>query len=280
MHAENQTPNNDETIQAISAFEQILQVVPDDMFALEALHDAYLGLGDNDRAYEYLARLANIASNSNDHDLLLRVSDKLMFLEMEHPEASALSKDLNDKARILSKDDNGADAQSGGLSSQLFEGSIHQEIALAWKLYENQQISKTDYSNITNDLTETSARNVEVPVTVMHVLQDRAVGNTEKIIAYIARSGATPLISLANFQLRPDAAKLLPSKFMSRLGALPIDFIEEELMVAILNPFNKELRESVERNSGRKCHFYLTTAPDYDRALQEILKMIADEDDS
>lgn len=265
--------DNTEASQVINAFEQILEVAPEDMFALEALHDAYLETGETEQAYKKLVQLAQLAQNSSDHDLMTRVADKLLFLETEYPEASDLSRELEDKAKstLASK---ASSEKNTPTKSYLphFERGIHQEIALAWNLYENQQISKEDYTNISNDITETSSRDVGVPVSVMHALQDRAVGNMENIIAFIARKGGAPLISLSSFEVQLDAVELLPLQFVTRAGAMPMDFIGEDLMVAILNPFNGEMRSNVEKASGRKCHFYLVTAPEYDHALQDLRK--------
>lgn len=270
MDNDNQAGGNEST-QAITAFEQILELVPDDMFALEALHDAYLEKGETEKAYRHLRRLAELAGNTSDYDLLIRLSDKLFFLEAEHPEASQLAKELEEKAKRKSDSSSRQDSpQEDGQEAPLYEGGIHQEIALAWKLYEQKQISKDEYTSITNDLTETSAREIGVPVSVMHALYDRAAGNTEKILAFIVKEASAPLISLGNFDIRREVAETLPLYFLSRLGAIPIDFIGNELMVAVLNPFNQELKDAVERTSKRKCHFYLVTAPDYDRSLENI----------
>jgi len=270
MENDNQAQGS-ESAQAITAFEQILQVVPDDMFALEALHDAYLEKGETEKAYEHLVRLAQLALNTRDPELLIRVSDKLFFLEAEHPEASQMAQDLEERAKRNSKSsEKQGSEEEDKQEAPLYEGGIHQEIALAWKLYEKQQISKDDYTSITNDLTETSAHDIGVPVSVMHALYDRAAGNTEKILAFIVKESKSPLISLSNFDLRMEAARALPLYFLTRLGAIPIDFIGDELMVAVLNPFNQELKEAVERTSKRKCHFYLVTAPEYDRTLESI----------
>lgn len=268
-----QNKSKGETSQAITAFEEILEVMPNDLFALEALHDAYLELGNTQNAYHYLKHLAELVKTEGDRETLTRVSDKLLFLSADHPEAQETANDLARQSENMETASNAKPDNSRGLKTEHdIQSSITQEISLAWDLYKDGRITKEDYSNITNDLTEMSSKEVTVPISVMHVLYDRSLGNTEKIVAYIATQSGTPLISLSNFELQSSATEKLPAPFLKKLGALPFDFVGEDLMVAILNPFNKELQDKVSERSEHQCHFFLVTAPDYDNALAKVLQ--------
>lgn len=278
MPSEKET-NGNESLQAITAFEQILEVMPNDLFALEALHDAYLANGDTESAFKHLRHIAELVKHERDKETLTRISDKLLFLGSEFPIATQLASELQERVSDLG-DQSNAEQTTAAEDQDEFEPGIGPEIALAWKLFEDNQISKDDYTNITNDLTEMSSKDVDVPISVIHVLYDRGLNNTEKIISYISKKGKTPLISLNNFEIQMPAVKMLSLKFINKLGALPFDFIGEDLMVAVLNPFDKELQKKVSDHSRRDCHFYLVSAPEYDNALSAIRNAIMAEEEA
>ena len=268
MPAENET-NGNESRQAITAFEQILEVMPNDLFALEALHDAYLENGETEAAFKHLKHIAELVKNERDIEILTRISDKMLFLGSEFPAANELASDLQNRARELGGQIE-TETDVAQAEPEEFAPGINAEIALAWKLFESEQISKEDYTNITNDLTEMSSKDIDVPISVIHVLYDRGLNNTEKIISHISQKGHAPMISLNNFEIQMPAVQTLPLKFITKLGALPFDFIGDDLMVAVLNPFDKDLQKKVCERSRRDCHFYLVSAPEYDNALAAI----------
>ncbi len=267
---------NMESDQVITAFEQILEVMPDDLFALEALHDAYLANGDTQTALKHLYHIADIVEGQGDNEVLTRISDKLLFMASEHPDAEERANALQQKigSTTAAKLDSPILKKAGSIT---LANNIRQEIALAWKLFESGRISKSDYSEITNDLTEMSSNEVSVPVSVLHVLQDRAVSNLEKILLQISKESGTPLIGLLSFDVQMEAVELLPFHYLEKIGAIPFDFIGEDLMVAILNPFNTELRQAVIDETGRASHFYLVSSTEYDNTLSAIRKMLQDQ---
>ena len=69
---------------------------------------------------------------------------------------------------------------------------------------------------------------------------------------------------------------MLPPEIMGHWGALVFDTLGPDLLVALLNPFDQVLRSEVTALTGRVCHFYLVSAPDYDKALANIRKTMAE----
>lgn len=267
---------NMESDQVITAFEQILEVMPDDLFALEALHDAYLANGDTEAALKHLYHIADLVATQGDEEVLTRISDKLLFMASEHPDAEDRANALQQKVGRTSNAKLDAPVLKSSKTITL-ANNIRQEIALAWKLFESGRISKKDYSEITNDLTEMSSKEVRVPVSVLHVLHDRAVSNLEKILLQISKESGSPLIGLPNFDVQMEAVELLPFHYLEKIGAIPFDFIGDDVMVAILNPYNTDLRQAVIDETGRACHFYLVSPTDYDDTLSSIRKLLTDQ---
>ena len=62
---------------AISAFEQILEAMPNDRASLEALTHAYEQIGDHTRSAEYAMQLAEVVIDSGDDKAAAELVEKL-----------------------------------------------------------------------------------------------------------------------------------------------------------------------------------------------------------
>ncbi len=251
----------------VEAFEQILEVMPDDRATLEALHDACLSQGQTQKALKYLLRLADLVQIDGEPEVLTNVLIKLHHLGNTHPEAlekAIAIETQRGESRIYesvtSKETRSAHARI----------DIGHEISLAWMLAENGKISEEEYTQITNDMTELSGHNKDVPVSVLHAIHDRKLPQEEDILAYLSDKGQSPIIKLSSFDVQPDVFNILPVEFMTRRGALTFDRIGDELMVAILNPFDESTKNEVREIAKADCHFFLVGASEYDRTLTKM----------
>lgn len=255
---------------AIMAFEQILDAEPNDRLALETLSDAYERMGDRIKAVTYLVRLAEVIINENDAKTAPEISQRIKALG-KPAEYQALLKRLQEVAK---KD---AAAPGGAATAQTARRAhdITREVSLAWDLLQAEEITQEDYAVIVQDLSENSTKDLDVPVTVLHALQDRNFPNLERVLAFLARSSGKPLVSLAQFEIQVDMVGLLPPDFMSSRGAIVFEKIGRDLLVALLNPFDIELQEDIRKVTDRRCHFCLASAADYDNMLANMRKLQA-----
>ena len=114
-----------------------------------------------------------------------------------------------------------------------------------------------------------------MPVSVLHALHDRSYKGYDKVIAYLSRSSGLPIIPITGFELMPAAYNLLPLEFMTQRGAICFEIMGQDALIAVLNPFDKELQEDVRRAMGtRRGHFYLVSSADYDAVLMNIRKAL------
>ncbi len=250
---------------AIIAFEQILDAEPNDRLALETLSDAYGRMGENAKATVYLVRLAEVVANEQDAKTAPEIIRRLKSMGST-PEILQAQKRLQDVMKIESA--SAAQAEVPARRSH----DITREVSLAWDLLQAEEISQEEYALIVQDLSENSTKNIDVPVTVLHALQDRSFKNLDRVLAFLARTGGKPLISLTHFEIQPDLVKLLPQEFMSHRGAIVFEKIGIDLLVAVLNPFDTELQDEIRKVTDRRCHFYLAGAADYDNMLTSIRK--------
>jgi hypothetical protein len=261
---------------SVAMLEQILEVMPQDLDALKALYNANCQCGRREQAFKYLGMLADIAYNSSDSETAVFITEQLPGFEEEFPsEVSAQRERV--QAVVTRAGPSGAPASENksASSASSAEVEIGEELALAWKLYEENQLSQEEYSSVLHDLTEVSSKEVDVPVSVLHVLNDRGFSQMNRIINYLSSRSGVPCISLLNFDLSEQMAEVLPLEISVRDGALPFGFFGNDLLVAVLNPFSNMLIDKVEKIGGHRCHTYLVSAEEYDIVLGKLRGMAA-----
>lgn len=253
---------------SIAMLEQILEVMPHDADALQALYGAYRKLGQDSNSFEYLNRLIDVCISEHDNSLLSFIREELVHYEELYPSEVAAQ---STRLRVLADSEVEAGqveaAQGTTEKKAAQEADISEELALAWRLYEEGQLSQEEYSSVLHDLTEISSKEIEVPVSVLHVLHDRGFTQTNRILNYLSSRSGVPCINLSHFEPNDEIACALPMEFAAHEGALPFGMLGEDLLVGVLNPFNHVLVEKVEAAANQRCHTYLVESEDYDQAL-------------
>jgi len=268
---------------AISAFEQILEAMPTDRASLEALSHAYQQIGDHTKAKEYLIRLGNQLLDEQDLQAMLELAEKLSAYAAEDAQAAELLKRIQgvtsgSAAPVPAASQDVPEPQPARAPAVKVRMAFNmaEELALAWNLLEAHEINQEEYASLVQDLTEMSANDASTTVSVFHVLEARTFKNLDRILAYTSREFSVPYISLASFDVPAAVADVLPLEFIIRRGALAFGFIGQELMVVLMNPCEKQLRQDTEQLSGRRCHFFLTLPSEFDVAVQKIAGVLAE----
>ena len=268
---------NQNLADSIAMLEQILEVMPQDIDAIKALYNAYLKGGRSDRAYEHLKRLVEIVADRGDADGVAFVQAQLKRFEAVNPSEVAA---YLARLRVLE----GAGLSDRQLASSQpavkkaapkAEADISEELALAWRLYEESQLSQEEYSSVLHDLTEVSTKDLDVPVSVLHVLEDRGFTQMNRIMGYLSSRSGVPFIELARFELNDRLGEALPMEFPVHQGALPFAFFGNDLLIGVLNPFNKLLVDKAENECGHRCHTFLVGPEDYNHALAKLRALAA-----
>lgn len=265
--------SDDDLNDSVAMLEQILEVMPDDIMALKALYNAYRQCDRHEQAFEYLGMLADVAYKNKDSETTEFVVKQLPDFEDQFPvEVSAHIVRLQEVFGGAELSDAPASDKAPSPSADV---EISEELALAWKLYEENQLSQEEYSSVLHDLTEVSSKEVDVPISVLHVLNDRGFVQMNRIINYLSSRSGVPCISILNFELSKKMVEVLPLEISARDGALPFGFFGNDLLVAVLNPFSNVLIDMVEKVGGHRCHTYLVSAEEYDIALGKLRGLAA-----
>jgi len=256
---------------AIGQFEKILEVIPNDRFSLETLADAYEKIGDHTCANDYLLRLANVLADEGDEDAAHEILLKLK--QFDKPGQNV--KDTIARLENLQSKKVMAVVIDSGKTPASRQGHIAAEISMAWNLLQAKKLSQEDYSLIVHDLSENSGRVNDVPASTLHALHDRHYAGISDIMAFIATACNTPMICLANFELQKDIVSLLSWEFMTNRGAIVFETIGNDALIALLNPYDNQLKMDVTGLTGKDSHYFLVTPEDFDNALGKVKLIMA-----
>ena len=251
--------------------EQILEVMPDDLFTLRALYETSLKLEQPEKAFDCLKRLDDGARASQNAEIISFVLNQYNSIVDEMPAVQKRIERLRELQMVtdLLKGEEPVKPTAGR------KRGIESEMALAWELFQDEQLTQEEYSNVLHDLTEMSSREVSVPVTVLHILHDRNFSRFERLLTYLSQKSGVPIMSLGQFTEREDLRDVLPLEFISHHGALPFAQVGGDLLLAVLNPMDKDLVRRAGEISGRHCHAYLVTPQEYDQRLMQIKKALS-----
>ena len=251
---------HDEWADATTAFQKLLEVMPEDMLALETLFEAQLNLGDMERATHYLDRLIRVLCKEKEHNIAAALHDKLATHVADFPALAPFMAQLEPLLRSgAGEAAQPADAVSLPAAAR-GKADIQAELVLAWRLFQGGELAQEDYARVVQDLTDVSARKSDVPVTVLHALNDRNFKNLDQVMTRLSKDSGLPIIALSNFEIPRSIHALLPIELMSHWGAIVFDVLGSDLLIAVLNPFDQILQTEV----------------DYDRALAHIRKSLAE----
>lgn len=260
---------------AISAFEQIVEMMPNDRVSLDALSHAYEQVGDLSRSRDYLGRLVNVLIAEKDYAAAGMLQERVVQFAAADP----IARDL--QARL------GAFLEGGGGSVKQFDlapeareeslkaddpeqrsSNAAAELAFAWTLFQAGELTQDEYAVVAQDLGTLSGKSNLESVSVLHVLHGRKSRALDRILAFAARDAAVPIIPLSCFEVQDSVFQLIPHDIMIRFGVIAFEVMGQDLLVALLNPYNKALKEKIEKFTGRRCHFFITPPADFDATLE------------
>jgi len=250
--------------QSIEMLQQILEVMPSDIPTMKTLYSTHLQMGSLESALEMLVRIEKVATSVKDDAAISFVLEQYASVEGAVPQLKEKTDHLRE-AQGLTESGTSENIRQEDLGAL----SLEPEMSLAWELLQDEQLTQEEYSDVVGDITEMMSKNVGVPVTLLHVLVDRNFSRFERLMAHLSEKANVPILLLEAFEEDEEAAKALSVEFSSRRGALSFGSVGEDLLVAVLNPFDQDLLSEVGQRSGRTCHAFMVSPYEYDKRLNE-----------
>jgi hypothetical protein len=254
-----------ELMESIRILEEFIPEIEDPVGMHIALYDMFNDVESFREAGNNLVEAARRVSLGAHSDLTFFLYNNLELFAQLNPEAQNVYERL---ATVISR----GEGDLGANTLHLDQRKIHQvdlipEILLAHHLQRFHSISKAEYLDILHDLCWYSAKAPLAPRCVLYVLEDRAMPHRESAIEFLAHDSGVPYIDLRLVDPDPEMAALLPPDFLRHRGAFAFAHVAGEPLVAMLNPYNLQLREDVGRLINAPLHFYFCSADGYQLVL-------------
>ena len=154
------------------------------------------------------------------------------------------------------------------ISDEIMLDHVTSEVKLLDKLMEGKFLTPADRSWVLAQLEQTGQSRSGL-VSVLHLTQDR-IKNFVDALLFLSKDTAMPLLPLMRFVPQRRISSFVPAAYLACLGVLPFDRLEEDLLVAVMNPYDRKIHENVQALSGRRCTFFLVSPLDYDSAIRVI----------
>lgn len=254
-----------EVIEAIRILEDKLHEVEDPAGMLITLFDLYTEIEELNDAGNCLVEVARCVIAGEHPELCFFLYNNLELFAQLNPEAQAAYDAL---AGLISKSDEDLGANTLHLDQRkIYQHDLIPELLLAQHLMRARKISDAEYKVILHDLCWYTTHAPTAPRTLAYVLEDRALPHRDTALEFLAHDAGVPFIDLQLIEPDPQALELLPRDFMQIRAACAYGFVAGEPLIAVLNPFNLQLRDDVSMQMDLPCHYTFTSADGYQRIL-------------
>jgi len=259
-------------LEAIGFFEDMLQTMPTDRTALEFLAVAYEQTKQDEKRRDILIRLVDVLLMEDDFKSAKALAEHLrafpdhMPAQLAIERVAALSEldtpsvDENSEQGAQKADDASAPLFPIELPTDVHSishASASAEIDLVWYWHDHDFIPKEICMDIMNALTDRPVTDTPLLISALAILDETHPEYTDRLLEMLYNASSVPPIPMEFFEPTAAAVNALHPTFCHVRGVLPFIMMGNELLVAILNPLNKELRKEVLDRSGRSCHFFL-----------------------
>ena len=104
------------------------------------------------------------------------------------------------------------------------------------------------------------------------ILVELGFAKEEDIAQALTAQYGFPYLPLANYDINPEIANLIPGRVARQYLLVPIDKIGNNLTLAMSNPLNIQAIEDVELLSGCSVQTFVATSSDIKKAIEKYYK--------
>ncbi len=277
--------------EAIEFFERMLQTMPGDRTSLEFLSVAYEQTGQEEKRLDCLIQLVDTLLREQDYDNAQSIAERLTVFK-DVPAARAAVERVAElvqgqiletafKREVQGLGSSRVEAFPEGVSAPVFQDTsveVHAvsrsassaEMDLVWLWKENDYLPKEICMDVLHVLTERPVTDTPMLISALALLDEQHPELTERVMEAMQRVSEVPPIPLELFDVQPAAAGLLPWAFIQIKGVLPFALLGDEVLVALLNPLNSDLKNEVSARIGKPCHFFMVHPRVWQRTVEKL----------
>ncbi|MFW5893570.1 MAG: hypothetical protein ACOCUY_00345 [Verrucomicrobiota bacterium] len=262
----------------IQSLEQIVEILPEDVSALESLAGAYEQAGDTARAHQTFLKLAELAIQGGDLERAEEIAATQLSKGFEEPELYEL-KDRISSAKSEQPSQPPQQQEQAETKPEPVaahekigpEADLHAELDFGWSLLESEQVTQDQYEHAVDALTEAHINtHGRGPISFLLELASMEQVNVSRVLGFVSAENRVPFIEVRRCQISAEALADFNLDKIRRLCAIPFGVVGNERMIAVLNPTNERLMKALRTTAGGRIHIYLTSPEDFLETLDSL----------
>jgi hypothetical protein len=262
-------------------FEVIVQSQPSDCQSLEILKEAYTRLGREPDVIRISKRIAEAYTQMGQLSSAILEYETVLQRQPNDVDVQTALRQIEDAANNSGAQS--AAAEPAVLAPQADTDVFHKKARLAeegiddgrqtmHKIFtESKVISAGDFDLCwrTPDL---SGAQMDVAEPFIQVLGDKGVFPVDKSLKLLADKSRTAFLPFDRYDVDMDLLRGFPAEVCRRWCVAPFDRMSKAILVATVNPFNRQAAKELAEATSNRLLWYLTTPPELIQMIRKAFR--------
>ncbi|MDX2226780.1 MAG: hypothetical protein SFY92_06805 [Verrucomicrobiae bacterium] len=278
----------------IEMFEVITMSSPDDYQSMEILKEAYVKIGNEQKAIEISQKIAQayvglgqISAAIFEYEGILQKQPDNVDVLMLLGELEAKMSEITRKSAAPTDASGNVDTEAEELHNRLIETANTKGTKKAVINLEgdpNEPFIKylAKQGTIAQDKLDSLAKRAsglmpkvpgEIGAPLIDIMAEQKIMSVDQSINFLIDRTKIGYVPLDHYDVDRNIVKLLPQEITCNRLIVPFDKISRTMMVALVNPFDEVGRQAVQQNLEYNIHWYLTSPQGMIRILKQIYKI-------
>jgi hypothetical protein len=268
MSATLTTSEESQLSQTIEMFEVITQSQPQDYQSLEILKEAYSKLGREKEVIATSKRIAQAYMNLGQLSSAILEYETILQRFPDDPDVQAALLEIEHKATNLASEPALADLpaplkpQSGVRSQRNGDGKtapsdVDDGRQAMHKIFVDSKIISAGDFDLCWSTPDLTVQPSSVVVPFIQVLADKGIVISEKSLKVLAEKSRFAYLPLEKYDIDLELARTFPPALCRRWCVLPFDRMSKSLLVATVNPFNRQAAKELAEATNQRVLWYL-----------------------
>ncbi len=266
--------------QTIEMFEVITQSQPLDYQSLEILKEAYFKLNRQRDVVNTAKRIAQAYVQLGQLSSAILEYESILQQFPDDPDVKAALTEIESKASTLAKPSPGGETEFT-VNAVLAPKARERRAAPTdtddgrhgmHKLFvDGRLLSEADFGQLW-PVPPPSDLVTSVVEPFVQILADRGIVPIEKSLRVLCERSRLPFLPLEKYDVDAELARSFPRESCLRWCVLPFDRMSKSVMVATVNPFNKQAAWELENSTKSRLLWYLAPPADIVRVIRKLLR--------
>ena len=268
---------NQKMSEAIEFFETMLESMPGDRTSLEFLAVAYEQTGQSEKRRKCLIELTDTLISENALDDADSIARQLLNNYSSDRDAMLAVKRVNEAVAAKEEGDSEKSDYTSEASSLEIEGdgslsvpdpgievhahsraALSAEMDLVWMLKDKEILPLDICEELICALTEFPVSERPQLISALSFLDDKHPEWIDAVMCELQKMTEMPAVPLELFNTDDILPSGISASYMLIRGVVPFAAMDNEYLIAILNPLDKALHKDITSRLGTTCHFFLS----------------------